>query len=131
MKFKSAIEIFPWEAGKKWKVLRDFTVWNRSHTKSLTTKAGFESDYYSVVPNLPDPVPAVAHDDAFTFQQWDDGASMTETEANDLLYWLMQSSRSMITRMMAWTYYKGVCLFGHFFWGKKQAVSFKKQRRKT
>ena len=122
MNCKSAIEVLPWEAGKSWVVSKDFTVWNCTHTKSLTVRKGFRSDYYSVVPNLPDPVPAISHDDAYTIQLWDDGTPITENEANVLLLWLMQSSWSWWTRLMASPYYWGVCRWGHFFWLNKQAI---------
>ena len=115
-------ELVPSESGKRYKVNGSFTVHN-GRGKSLSIPDQYEHDRYSVVPDLPDARPAVAHDYASdpdpstgSGRRWDDGSEITRAEADHLFLYLMQQSADHKTRKRALWYYRGIRLVGWPLW---------------
>jgi hypothetical protein len=118
---RTPFEILPWERGRRWKVTVAFTVLDRQGRR-LTIPHGFEHDRYSIAPDLPDEIPAIAHDRAYEVQTWDGGERMLRPDADLLLYDLMRASWSRLTRTVAGVYYRGVWLGGWPFWRLRGAL---------
>jgi hypothetical protein len=108
--------------GDKLHVTKAFYVYDGSHNpeRRLTIPEGFVSDGYTGVWNPPDEMPAICHDRAYEFQRWDDGTPITFEQANDMLYYLMSTSKDFWTRRLAMTYWLGVTMFGRCFWRRRQ-----------
>jgi hypothetical protein len=107
-----------WEVhGDKLLVTEAFTVHSYSGSpEALTIPQGFVSDGYTGVWNPPDETAAIAHDRAYELQRWDSGEAITFRQANDMLYYLMSTSKDFWTRRLAMTYWIGVTFFGGMFW---------------
>jgi hypothetical protein len=118
---RTPFEILPWERGRRWKVTVAFTVLDRQGRR-LTIPHGFEHDRYSIAPDLPDEIPAIAHDRAYEVQTWDGGERMLRADADLLLLDLMRASWSRLTRTAAPVYYRGVRLGGWPSWRLRGAI---------
>ena len=100
----------------KYIVTEDITYYSPRYKKSITAHKGFIFDGYTIVPDLPDLRPSKIHDICHSKKKWNDGSDMTRHEADMILYDLMISSSSKLTRGLARIYYSGVRLFGKLFW---------------
>ena len=118
---RTPYEILPWERGRTWRVTVAFTVLDRQGRR-LTIPPGFTHDRYSIAPDLPDEIPAIAHDRAYEVQTWDGGERMLRADADLLLYDLMRASWSRLTRTAAGVYYRGVRLGGWPSWRLRGAI---------
>jgi hypothetical protein len=96
-----------------------------NNDQALTIPANTYSDGYTLVMQTPDPLPAIAHDYAYTTHRWDSGDQMTRWQADNLLLFLMQSSKSRTTRNLARIYYNGVRAFGGSAWKECKPVERK------
>ncbi len=115
-------ELIRSERGKRYTVKGSFTVSN-AQGKTLTIPDGYEHDRYSIVKDLPDVKPAVAHDYASdpnpetgSGRRWDDGTEITRADADHLFGWLMATSDDAETREKSVLYLNGIRFFGGPLW---------------
>lgn len=107
-------ELLAAEKNKKYIVLQTFTIEYKD--KKLTITKGFSHDKYTFAPDLPDEIPAIAHDFACVTHKWDDGTSIRFFEAVEMLHTLMLESKDELTRNCANLYCRFVRWFGWITW---------------
>ena len=117
-----AFELIPGERGKSYTVKHAFTVYDE-RGRALTIREAFKHDRYSIVPDLPDPIPAIAHDYACdanpktgSGRKWDDGSDITRADADALFAYLMRESLDEKTQRKARLYGIGIRIVGAPLW---------------